>query len=71
MTDNLLFSECLIKCSYKEMTFRRPALPLPYSVYLPSAKLSTDTTGLQSHRAASNRRKQVDQLTYVWCLRCD
>lgn len=59
MADNLLFSECLIKCPYKEMTVRRPALPLPYSVYLPSAKLSTDTTGLQSHRAVSDQLQKA------------
>lgn len=41
------------------MTFRRPALPLPYSVYLPSAKLRTDTTGLQSHRAVSDQLQKA------------
>lgn len=41
------------------MTLSRPALHLPYSVYLASAKLTTDAReGLQSQQACSDRLQQ-------------
>lgn len=63
--DNMEFAslECLIKCSYSKIMFSRPSLHLPYSVDLPSVKLTTDTReGLQTHQAASDHLQQAGHL---------
>lgn len=53
-----------LRMSYNKMTFSGPALYLPSSIYLPSARLTADTReGLLSHQGVSNHCSKASQLT--------